>query len=221
VHGETTSVRTKLAGEGLPVDELEAALPAVGVILPSGSQLKGGTVSFDLDSAGPVDKLVTTGSLKLSNSQLQRFDLGSKLAALSALTGKQTGSDTSIQNLCSDVHATPQGTQLDKISLIIPAIGTVAGAGTISPSGALNIKTTVNLSGGAVTGLSQIAGLGGKGTGNIPVLIEGTMSNPSFKPDMKGLAGNQLKGLLGGTKAGDQSNPLGAITGLFGKKKKP
>jgi AsmA protein len=221
LHGETTSVRTKLAGDGLPVDELEAALPAVGVILPSGSQLRGGTVSFDLDSAGPVDKLVTTGSLKLSNSQLQRFDLGSKLAALSALTGKQTGSDTSIQNLSTDVHATPQGTQLDKISLIIPAIGTVAGAGTISPSGALNIKTTVNLSGGAVTGLSQIAGLGGKGTGNIPVLIEGTMSNPSFKPDMKGLAGNQLKGLLGGTKPGDQSNPLGAITGLFGKKKKP
>ena len=221
LRGETTSVRTKLVGEALPVDELEAALPAVGVILPSGSQLKGGTVSFDLDSAGPVDKLVTTGSLKLSNSQLQRFDLGSKLAALSALTGKQTGSDTSIQNLSTDVHATPQGTQLDKISLIIPALGTVAGAGTISPSGALDIKTTVNLNGGGVTGLTQLAGLGSKGTGNIPVLIQGTMSNPSFRPDMKGLAGSQLKGLLGGTKAGDQSNPLGAITGLFGKKKKP
>lgn len=221
LHGETTSIHTRLAGDGLPVDELEAALPAVGVILPSGSQLKGGTVSFNLDSAGPVDKLVTTGSLKLSNSQLQRFDLGSKLAAVSALTGKQMGSDTTIQNLSTDVHAAPQGTQLDRINLIIPALGTVVGAGTISPSGALNIKTTVNLSGTAATGIAQIAGLGKKGTGDIPVLIEGTMANPSFKPDMKGLAGNQLKGLLGGTKAGDESNPLGAITGLFGKKKKP
>lgn len=221
LHGETTSIHTRIAGDGLPVDELEAALPAVGVILPSGSQLKGGTVSFNLDSAGPVDKLVTTGSLKLSNTQLHGFDLGSKLAAVSALTGKQMGSDTTIQNLSTDVHAAPQGTQLDKINLIIPALGTVVGAGTISPGGALNIKTTVNLSGTAATGISQIAGLGGKGTGDIPVLIGGTMANPSFQPDMKGLAGNQLKGLLGGAKAGDQSNPLGAITGLFGKKKKP
>jgi hypothetical protein len=34
-------------------------------------------------------------------------------------------------------------------------------------------------------------------------------------PDMKGLMGNQLKGLIPGGK----NNPLGGLSGLFGKKK--
>jgi AsmA protein len=220
-RGETTSVRTKLAGQGMPVDELQAMLPAIGVILPSGSQLKGGTLSLDLDSVGPLDKLVTTGSVKLSNSELSGFNLASKMSAISALSGKQTGNDTSIQNLSSDVRVAPEGTRLDKISLVIPALGTVAGAGTVSPGGALNFNMAANLSGGAVTGLSQIAGLGGKGTGSIPFLIQGTTANPSFMPDVKGMVGSQLKGLLQGNQPADQNNPLGAITGLFGKKKKP
>ena len=220
MHGETTSIRTKLVGQGMPVDELEAVLPAVGVVLPSGSQLKGGTLSLDLESAGPIEKLVTTGSVKLSNSQLSGFNLGSKMSAISALSGKQTGNDTSIQNLSSDVRVAPEGTQLDKISLIVPALGTVAGAGTVSPGGALNFKMAANLSGGAVGGLAQMAGLGSKSTGAIPFLIQGTTSNPSFMPDVKGMVGGQLKGLLG-NQTGDQNNPLSGITGLFGKKKKP
>jgi AsmA protein len=223
-RGETTSIRTKLTGQGMPVDELEAVLPAVGVVLPPGSRLKGGTLSLDLDSVGPVDKLLTTGSVKLNNSELSGFNLGSKMAAISALSGKQTGNDTSIQNLSSDVRVAPEGTRLDKISLVIPALGTVAGAGTVSPGGALNFTMAANLSGGAVTGLSQMAGLGGKGTGNIPFLIQGTTSNPTFIPDVKGIAASQLKSLLGGsqgTQPGQQNNPIDAITGLFGKKKKP
>ena len=72
-----------------------------------------------------------------------------------------------------------------------------------------------NLSGGAVSGLTQMAGLGSKGSGGIPVNITGTTSNPTFLPDMKGMAGDQLKGLLNGGK----TNPLGGLSGLFGKKK--
>jgi AsmA protein len=224
-RGETTSVRTKLVGSGMPVDELEAVLPAIGVTLPPGSRLKGGTLSLDLDSVGPVDKLVTTGSVKLSNSELSGFNLGSKLSAISALSGKQTGNDTSIQNLSSDVRVAPDGTKLDKINLVIPALGTVAGAGTVSPSGGLNFNMAANLTGGAVTGLSQIAGFGGKGAGSIPFMIQGTTTNPSFIPDVKGIVGSQLKGLLGGVQTGAQpgaanQNPLDAISGLFGKKKK-
>ena len=60
-HGTTTTVNLKLNGQGLPVDDLEAALPAVGVILPSGSQLKGGTMMANFTITGPVDKLVTGG----------------------------------------------------------------------------------------------------------------------------------------------------------------
>jgi AsmA protein len=220
-RGDTTSIRTKLVGENMPVDELQAVLPAVGVVLPPGSQLKGGTLSLNVDSAGPIDKLVSTGDVKLNNSQLAGFNLASKMSAISALSGQKTGNDTNIQNLSSDVRVAPDGTRLEKISLIIPALGTVAGTGTVSPSGALNFNMTANLGGGAVTGLTQIAGLGGKGTGSIPFLIQGTTSNPVFMPDVRGMVGGQLKGLMQGNQSGDQNNPLGAITGLFGKKKKP
>jgi AsmA protein len=217
MHGETTSIHTKLNGQAMPVDDLEAALPALGVVLPTGSRLKGGTLSVELDSSGPLNKLVSTGWVKMNNTALSGFNLASKLSAISALTGKQasTGNDTNIQNLSSDVRYTPEGTRLDKISLVIPALGTVTGAGTISPSNALDFKMVANLNGGAVSGLTQMAGLGNKGSGGIPVTITGTTSNPSFLPDMKGMANDQLKGLMNGGK----NNPLGGLSGLFGKKK--
>jgi AsmA protein len=218
MKGETTSVRTRLNGQALPVDDLQAALPAVGVVLPSGSRLKGGTLALDLESAGPLDRLITTGTVKLSNAQLSGFNLGSKLSAISALSGKQTGNDTGIQNLSSDVRVAPEGTRLDKISLIVPSVGQLSGAGTISPSSELDFKMAATLSGGAVTGLTQMAGLGNASTGAIPFTIQGTTSNPSFRPDLKGMAGSQLKGLLQGT---DKNNPLGGLSGLFGKKKPP
>ena len=211
MKGETTSIRTKLNGQAMPVDDLEAMLPALGVILPSGSKLKGGTLSVELDSTGPLDKLVSTGWIKMSNAALANFNLGSKLSAISALTGKQTGNDTTIQNLSSDVRYAPEGTSLDKINLVIPSLGTVTGAGTVSPNNELAFKMVANLAG--VGGdLTKVAGMG---SGGIPVAIGGTTSNPTFMPDMKGMVGNQLKGLIPGGK----NNPLGGLGGLFGKKK--
>lgn len=215
MHGETTSINTALNGQAMPVDDLEAMLPALGVILPTGSKLKGGTLSLELKSAGPLDKLVSTGWVKMSNTALAGFNLGSKLSAISSLTGKSTGNDTAIENLSSDVRYAPDGTRLDKISLVIPSLGTVTGSGTVSPSNALDFKMLANLS-GAGGDLTKIAGLG---AGGIPVSIGGTTSNPTFAPDMKALAGNQLKGLL---KGADKANPiggLGGLGGLFGKKK--
>ena len=41
----------KLDGQDMPVDDLEAMLPAVGVTLPPKSQLKGGTVATILRSS--------------------------------------------------------------------------------------------------------------------------------------------------------------------------
>ena len=217
MHGDVTTVRMRLDGQAMPVDDLEAALPAVGVVLPTGSRLKGGNLSIDLTSVGPVDKLVSTGTVKMTNTALAGFNLGSKLSAISALSGKQTGNDTTIQNLSADVRYAPEGTRLDKIDLIVPAIGTVTGAGTVSPSNALDFKMLANLSGGVAGGLSQMAGLGGgKGSGGIPISIGGTTSNPTFMPDMKGLVGNQLKSLV---PTGKGNNPLGNLGGLFGKKK--
>ena len=211
MKGETTSAHTRLNGQAMPVDDLEAMLPALGVILPTGSKLKGGTLAVEIESTGPLDKLVSTGWIKMSNAALANFNLGSKLSAITALTGKQTGNDMTIENLSSDVRYAPEGTRLDKINLVIPALGTVTGAGTVSPNNELAFKMVAN-PGGVAGGLTKVAGMG---SGGIPVAIGGTTSNPTFTPDMKGLVGNQLKGLIPSGK----TNPLGGLGGLFGKKK--
>ena len=208
MHGESTSIQMKLNGQAMPVDDLEGMLPALGVVLPTGSKLKGGTLTVDIDSAGPVDKLVSTGSVKMSNTALEGFSLLSKLSAIPGLSGKQSGNNTVIENLSSDVRNAPEGTRLDKINVVIPSLGTVTGAGTISPSQELNFKLLANLA-GAGAAVTKVVGLG---AGGIPVTVGGTTSNPTFAPDMKAMANDKLKSLIPTGK----SNPLG---GLFGKKK--
>jgi AsmA protein len=199
MHGETTSIHTKLDGQSMPVNDLEGILPAVGVVLPPGSKLEGGAVSVSLESNGPLDKLVSTGWVKMSNSELAGFNLGSKLSSLSSLTGKQvgTGNNTKIENLSSDVRNAADGTRLDKIDVVIPSLGTVTGAGTISPSNALDFKMIANLS-GIGAGLSKTIGAG---SGGIPVDVGGTTSNPTFTPDMKGVVSGKAKALVKGGKS--------------------
>ena len=222
-EGETQVVNMKLVAPNMPVEELEAMLPALGVVLPSGSQLKGGTLSAELGITGPVDKLVIIGPVKLSNSKLTGFDLGQKLGALSTFAGKAASNpDTTIENFSTNARVAPEGTQANNLNLTVPAIGVITGAGTVSPAGALNFKMLADLKGGVAGGLGQAIS-GGKG---IPFAIAGTTSKPEFVPDIKGLAGDLAGGALqgamgggklGGTKANDAVNALG---GLLGKKKK-
>ncbi len=224
-QGESTLLNMKLNADGMPVDDLQAMLPALGVILPSGSKLQGGTLSVNVGIVGPVDKLVITGPIRLAQTKLAGFNLGSKMSAISALSGAQTGSDTSIQNLSTDARVAPDGVRTQNINLVIPALGTVTGDGTISPGGALNYKMNASMSGSVVTGLTQLAGIGGKG-GSIPFFIQGTTSDPRFVPDVQGMVGSQLKGGLGGALEGlkgknpSGNSPMDALGGLFGKKKK-
>ena len=220
-HGTPTSINMKLSGHGMPVDDLEAMLPALGVVLPPKSTLKGGTLNIDLATAGPVDKLVTTGTIRLENSELAGFNMGSKLSSISALSGKNTGgNDTVIQNFSSDVHVAPDGTRADNINLNIPTFGVLTGAGTVSPANALSFKMAANLSGGAVTGVTQMVGLGSKG-GSIPFFIQGTTSDPKFVPDVKGMASGLLQGALGDKNGPQgQKNPVSGVAGMFKKKPK-
>jgi AsmA protein len=54
-QGQSSRVNMKVDVNDLPVDEIEAALPAVGVVLPSGSKLQGGGLSANLAIAGPTE----------------------------------------------------------------------------------------------------------------------------------------------------------------------
>ncbi|HET9407846.1 MAG TPA: AsmA family protein [Candidatus Sulfotelmatobacter sp.] len=218
-HGKVTTVNMKLNGDGMPVDDLEAMLPAVGVVLPSGSRLKGGTLNTNFTIVGPVDKLVTAGTVKLQNSALAGFNLGQKLSAIPALSGKNSGNDTAIQNFSADVHMAPEGTQAQNINLTIPSIGELTGAGNVNPQNAIDFKMLASLTGSAVTGAAQMVGLGSKG-GSIPFLVEGTTSDPKFRPDVQGLAKGFLKNLTNGQNGQQQQkNPLSGLSGLFKKPK--
>jgi AsmA protein len=223
-QGETPLVNMKLSAPDMPVDELVPLLPAMGVALPSGSQLKGGTLSANLSIVGALDKLEITGPVRLANTKLTGFDLGSKLGALSAFAGKAVSNpDMAVQNASLNAHVAPEGTQASDINLSVPAIGVITGAGTVSPAGALDFKMLANLHGGVVGGLTQVAAVSG-GKGGIPFAITGTASNPNFVPDMGGVVGGMAQGALGNVTAGKNAlakgNPTTAIGGLLGNKKK-
>ena len=224
-EGEAQILNMKLNAPNMPVEELEAMLPALGVVLPSGSQLKGGTLSADLAIVGPIDKLVITGPVKVTNTKLAGFDLGSKLGALSAFTGKAVSNpDTSIENFSTNARVAPEGTRADNLNLTVPAIGVITGAGTVSPAGQLAFKMLANLHGGMAGGLAQVAGMS-SGKGGIPFSIAGTTSKPEFVPDVKGMAtgmaGNALQGVLNGGKVpgAKTGSAMDALGGLLGKKK--
>jgi AsmA protein len=202
-HGAVTSVNLKLNGQGMPVDDLETMLPALGVVLPPKSQLKGGDLNTSMTIVGPVDKLVTTGTVRMENTTLANFNLGSKLSAITALSGKNTGNDTTIQNFSSNVRVAPEGTRAENINLTVPSLGVVTGAGTVSPSNELAFKLSANVG----------------GMGAIPLTVSGTTSDPKFLPDIKGIAGGMLKNALNGQGAADQQNPVNSVMGLFNKKK--
>jgi AsmA protein len=227
--GATTRVQMKLNGQAMPVADLEGILPAAGVTLPSGASLTAGSLDLNLAISGPVDKLVIAGPVHLSNGKLAGFNLKSKLGALSSfagLGGGGGGSDTDIQTLSADLHVDPSGTQASNLNLVAPSIGTVTGNANVSATQQLNCKMVAKLAGGIGTvtsALSTFAG-GGKSSqgGGIPFTITGTTSNPIFLPDVKGMAGNMVKGLGGnatGTAGGAAGAAQGVLGGLFGKKK--
>ena len=224
LNGETAALNMKLNADNMPVDDLETLLPALGVTLPAGSSLQGGTLTADLTVNGPVTQLVINGPVKLANTKLHGFDMGSKMSAISVLSGVKTGPDTTIQNFSTDVHVAPSGIQTSNVNLIVPSLGTVTGNGTVSPQNALDYKMQAALNGSTVSSLSQLAGMGGKGA-TVPFFIQGTASDPKFVPDVKGMLSSGLgKGLgknLGSQIPGGQNaqGAVDAITGLFKKKK--
>ena len=215
--GEPAKLDMRLNAQAMPVTDLEGFLPAVGVVVPSGSKLQGGALTANLTVSGPADKLVISGPINLSNAKLAGFSLKSKLGALGSIPGlggggSGGGSDTDIQTLSATVRNDSSGTKIDSLNLVMPSLGTVTGSGTVSAAGQLNFKLVANLSGaaGALTGMAGAAGAGGGKLGGaigaftgggggggsnkgIPFIVQGTTSNPQVIPDAKSIAVNAAK----------------------------
>jgi AsmA protein len=188
VSGDATVLNMKFNAPALPVEEIESLLPALGVTLPAGSALRGGTLSAELDISGSTDKLVVAGPVKLENTQLDGFDLGSKLSALSALGVKAPPTKaTTIHNASANTRVAPEGTRLDSINVQVPSIGKLTGAGSVSPTGTLKFNMIAELSN---AGIPQAAGRG------IPFGIEGTAADPKFVPDVQGMVDRTVKEII-------------------------
>ena len=194
-QGETMVMNLKLNASGMSVDELESMLPALGVVLPSGSKLNGGTLSADLAITGSLDNMVIAGPVRMANTKLAGFDMGSKLGALSAFSGKAPSNpDTTIQNASLNANVAPGGTRADAINVTIPSLGVLTGAGTISPNGALDFNMMADLQTNRSEARAERTGRGN--SGGVSFKIQGTTANPTFTPDAGSLAGNVAKGAI-------------------------
>jgi AsmA protein len=237
--GEATSVNVKVEGQNMPAPDLETFLPAIGIHMPSGASIKGGTLSTNLNLVGPTNNLVTGGNAGLYGARLAGFDLGSKMSSLSALTGLKTGKDLEIEKFTSNLRMTRDGLKADNIVVVLPALGNIVGAGVIDARNNLDFKMAATLKNGlaaagspasmATGALGQL--MGGTSGGScksagvtVPFLIQGTTADPKFVPDVGGLASGLLKSQLGcaaGTVTGAKQKPADALSNLGGLFKKP
>ena len=241
--GEATVVNIKLDAKDMPAKDLEAFLPALGIILPKGTSLQAGTLNADLDLTGPLSKLVTTGDVGLFNGKLAGFDLGSKMSSIASLAGIKSGKDLDIQKLTTNLRMAPDGLKAENFVAVIPLVGNLSGAGTVDSKNDLDFKMAATLTStlGAVgSPVSDVGGLLGKATGGgggcksgitVPFQIKGTTADPKFIPDVGGLAAGMLKSQLGcaaglgsgvGKDAGKApADAINGLGGLFKKKKTP
>jgi hypothetical protein len=217
----------QLRGQGMSVPDLEGALPAAGITLPSGASLQTGSLDLNLAINGSVDKLVITGPVNLSNAKLAGYDLKSKLGALSSFTALGKGgssSDTVVRSLHADLRQDPGGTHAANLKIVVESIGTIAGDANMSASQQLDCKMTANLAGalGVVAAPVTLLAKGSNSAGGIPFSITGTASNPIFRPNLGSDVGNLatgLRGLSSTTGKGVAGSAKGLVGGILGKKK--
>ncbi len=204
----TTQVNLKVDAPSTLIEQLQPFLPAVGIKLPAGSGLQGGTFNTSLNVTGPIDDPVISGPLQLDNTQLAGFNLGSNLSSITALTGLAPDSATAIRSLSMNLRVEHGVIRMDNLALVMPALGSATGSGTIGAGGALDYHVILKV--GAVgrggAGAGRAEGIVGEFLGmlsggsrksapglpanelrnGIPLAIGGTTSHPTFTPDFSG-----------------------------------
>jgi AsmA protein len=192
-RGKNVIVHMKIAGNQVPLDSVEGVLPAIGVVLPGGSKIRGGTVNANLALDGPADRVVTSGNVQIANAHLAGFDLASKLSSLPGMSAAKGSTDLSISTLGTGLRIGPQGTHISGFNGEFAGIGSITGDGDISNDNHLQFKMVAHVaSNGAVRyGLNHV---GLKNVPNeVPFQVVGTTSMPVIIPDLSGMAKNTAK----------------------------
>jgi AsmA protein len=189
----------RLAAPNLPIDQVEQLLPVVGIHLPSGSTLQGGTLTANITFIGPATTATLAGPVEIDNTKLAGFDLGSKIQGLNPFGGTSGG--TQIQVLKANVNSSPQGARITDIYGNLPQLGSATGQGTVAESGAINFNLIAKLNSsnpvGAVTNqaVNAVGGIVGgflhpnakptpASNRGIPITITGTAASPSIKANI-------------------------------------
>jgi len=180
-------LHVKAEGQNMPAKDLEAFLPAVGINMPSGASLQGGTLNMNLELSGPTNKLVTSGNVGMFNAKLVGFDLGSKLSAVGSLVGINTGKDLDIEKMTTDLRVAPTGIEVQNTQAVVPSLGTLSGKGAIDAKNNLDFKMAATLKGGA----GAAAGAAGSAaTGAASNAVGGLLGKVTGAAGIGGAAGN-------------------------------
>ena len=190
----------RLAGQNLPIDELQPLMTAAGIRLPNGSTLKGGTLSLNLAIAGQARALTISGPIALDNTRLVGFDISTKIHGIAALGGVKSSDTTEFEKLRVEVRITNAGVTVSKIEAVIPAMGVLTGSGTVSAADQLDFN--LMMKGSAASGigkvgvglLSALNGSSGNKSG-VPLRVMGTPDDPNITADVGGIVGEKTKSI--------------------------
>jgi hypothetical protein len=186
------AVHMKVNGNRVPLDSVEIFLPALGIVLPGGSTLRGGTVTAKLTINGSIDHPVTSGNVEIAKAHLKGFDLGKQLSKIGAGSALE-GSDLAIANLSTNLRVASNGTRISEFKGNFGGIGSITGDGEVNASNHLQFKMVAHVpSDGAVRfGLNHV---GLKNVPNdVPFQVVGTTAAPIVIPELSGMAKNSAK----------------------------
>ncbi len=205
--GQAYELGLNLAAPNVPIEALEAFLPAFGIRLPSGSRLQGGTLNANLAIRGTTTAPIISGPIALANTRLAGFDLGSQIQGLQLL--RSMSAATEIRALRAQLQTNLATTQLTGLFADLPAIGTMTGNGSLTSAGGLHFHLLAKLAVAANQAATRLGGFAGSllhtvASEGVPLLVTGNASHPQIRADVNALA-----------PGGKKSNPLGALKKLL------
>jgi AsmA protein len=215
----------KLAGRSLPIDELQAMIPAVGVKLPNGSVLQVCVLTTSLSIIGLLKDPTISGPVELSNTRLSRFDVSSQLKGTASMAMGDTGNITKTLRL--DLQVTQGRRECDQYLCLAAR----AGRGRRSRHCVARRGDELSIqhedrhqprsrrkSGGPVDGAErndrQDSGAGCHY--RCAVTITGTSANPIITPDIQQLLKSNAAAILSNQKTSGHQI-INKLSGLLGR----
>jgi len=205
---EHVVIHLKFHGQRVGVAGMESLLENLGIPLPPGTSLRGGSLDANLSVDGPLGRPVITGLVSLSDVEIAGFNFATWVGGMASLGGIKNSSDTLIQSINCKVRVAPEGIRLDDLNIAMAEAGPITGAGTISASNDLDFHMHAELhaGNGPLGEVRAVASLG-QGSSGVPFQVQGTTSHPIFVSHDAGTLGNTL------------TLPARGVGRLFGKLK--